>query len=269
MRRTDRRDELAALLALPKVPLGEGCALIAAHLGHPVPLGATAASLDRLAAEVQPRSSAPIDLDDVAHHLFAVAGFAGDRTSYGDPRNSLLPEVIGRRRGIPITLAVVVIEVAARHGVRATGVGMPGHFLVGDGAEPRRWLDAFDGGTWLDERGARNVFAAIHGSEAGWDARWLAPTPAPQVVGRILTNLAVAHGRLGDPNARLRALELRAVVPGVGTTPRAQAELAEALAAVGRHAEAATVLEALEPRMDPRRRGALRARIDVLRAADN
>ena len=64
------------------------------------------------------------------HYLFNELGFPGNREHYDDPRNSCLNEVLDRRTGIPITLALVYIEVARRAGMRAEGINFPGHFLV-------------------------------------------------------------------------------------------------------------------------------------------
>jgi hypothetical protein len=63
-------------------------------------------------------------------YLFEELGFAGNRDNYEDPRNSFLNEVLERRTGIPITLALVFIEVGRRAGLRVDGVNFPGHFLV-------------------------------------------------------------------------------------------------------------------------------------------
>src|SRR3546814_4479768 len=81
--------------------------------------------LDALAAGV-----AEPTVEALTAHLFGVEAFAGDTDSYFDPRNSLLSDVLDRRLGIPITLAVVAIEVGRRCGVPLVGIGMPGHFLV-------------------------------------------------------------------------------------------------------------------------------------------
>ena len=195
--------------------------------------------------------------------------FRGARRTYYDPRNSLLPEVLRRRVGIPFTLSIVAIEVAANLGVEACGVGMPGHFLVGEGAVPRRWLDLFDGGTWLDERGARHRFAALHGGDASFDPAFLGPTPPRQIVARVLANLAAVHRAAGDPTMLLRSLELRAAIPGVGRGPRDRVELADAYVGVGRVHDAAAVLDELAQRIDPRRREALAVRQAALRAVLN
>ena len=63
-------------------------------------------------------------------YFFQDLGFAGNVNDYYDPRNSYLHEVLGMRRGIPITLALLYIELATQIGLNARGVSFPGHFLV-------------------------------------------------------------------------------------------------------------------------------------------
>ncbi len=65
-------------------------------------------------------------------YLFESLGFRGNTRDYGDPENSFLDSVLKRRVGIPITLALVMMEVGRRVGAPVHGVGMPGHFLVMD-----------------------------------------------------------------------------------------------------------------------------------------
>lgn len=246
--------------------------MLAAQLGHPQPVAVGLTSLEALtddAAEAVTAGGRRADLDAIAHHLFTTRGFAGDADVYYDVRNSMLPDVLRRRTGIPITLGIVLMEIAQRLDVAASGVGMPGHFLVGDGAVPTRWVDAFDHGRWLDAAGAEARFRVIHGESATFDPAFLAPTPRPQILARVLANLAGVYRTIGDPTRLLRSLELRCDIPGVGQAPRAQVELAEAYVNVGRIDMAIDVLEALMERVDPRRRDVLVTRIDLLRAGLN
>jgi hypothetical protein len=80
--------------------------------------------------------------------------FEGDRADYHHWRNSCIDHVLETRRGMPITLSVVAIEVARRVGVTLAGVGMPGHFLVGDPTDPEWFADPFHGRTALGRRTA-------------------------------------------------------------------------------------------------------------------
>jgi regulator of sirC expression with transglutaminase-like and TPR domain len=266
------REHFGRLVRSPIVPLGEACFVLAAQLGHPTPVDEGIAALEDLADTTAASLAAGrgrIDLEGVVTHLFTDLGFAGDADVYYDVRNSMLPDVLRRRTGIPITLGIVLIEVAQRLDLAATGVGMPGHFLVGDGASPTRWVDAFGGGRWLDARGAEERFRMVHGETATFDPAFLAPTPRPQILARVLANLAGIYRTTGDPTRLLRSLELRCDIPGVGQAPRAQVELAEAYVAVGRIDTAIDVLDALTVRVDPRRRDVLDTRIELLRASLN
>ncbi|MEZ5178420.1 MAG: transglutaminase family protein [Acidimicrobiales bacterium] len=227
------------LVRLRPLPVGEAALVVAAVLGHPQPVEEGIARLAELADRVPGRAPT---LDDVVAHLVGTVGLHGDRAAYYSPLNSLLPAVLERRRGIPVTLAVITVDVARRRQVPAAAVGMPRHVQVGDGDPPRRWCDVFDGGRWLDAAGARARFAAIHGRHAPFDPRFLRATPDPAVLARLLGNLVGIHRATGDGRGLVRALLLRAQIPGVGPAERAQ--LAGALAAVGRVHEAAAVWEA-------------------------
>ena len=87
--------------------------------------------------------------DGVLAHLFGSEGFRGNDADYYDPDNPMLDRVLDRRRGIPITLSVVLIEVGRRLGVAFTGIGAPGHFIVRD-ERSGVYLDPFNGGRVLD-----------------------------------------------------------------------------------------------------------------------
>ena len=92
------------------------------------------ADIDALADNLRRRIPA-----DAAHlqrlrllhaYFFQELGFAGNVNDYYDRRNSYLHEVLASRRGIPITLALLFMELANQLGLRAHGVSFPGHFLV-------------------------------------------------------------------------------------------------------------------------------------------
>jgi regulator of sirC expression with transglutaminase-like and TPR domain len=266
------RERFAAALRREPAALFEGCLAIAAHLGHPDDPDESRATLDALAAHVRDAAVGVRrrpTLETVAAELFGPLGFDGNHARYDDPANSLLPEVLRRRVGIPITLAVVVLEVADRLEVEACGVGMPGHFLVAEGPRASRWLDGFERGRWLDRAGVEARFAAVHGPGAPFRDEYLRPTPPGQMLVRVLANLLGVSTTMGDPNLRLRVLELRSEVEGLGATPQARVDLAEAQAAVGRLAEAAEGLEAVRRLAGLDEDTALARRVDQLRARLN
>jgi regulator of sirC expression with transglutaminase-like and TPR domain len=162
--------------------------------------------LDELAA-----SCAAPTREGVVRHLVA-AGFAGDTTTYGDWRNSCLDQVIHRRRGIPITLAVVAIEVARRVGVGLAGIGMPAHFLVGDPHDPDWFVDAFGGFDVLDRTGARQLHARVTAGGA-WSEAHLAPVPPRAIVARMLNNLLAGCDPRRDGLRLAQVAAMREVLP--------------------------------------------------------
>src|SRR3954447_7202161 len=97
---SDPTDRLAALLAgTVPMALDEAMILIAVHADPRIRVEEELARLDELAAGVEDHSA-----EAVRSHLFDELGFAGDGDTYYSPANSLLPSVVDRRTGIPITL---------------------------------------------------------------------------------------------------------------------------------------------------------------------
>src|ERR687885_2626468 len=140
------------------LPLDEAALLIAAHAQPDLDVEVELAALDGLAAGVDRT------LDGWRRHLFVDLGFSGNVKRYYDPANSFLNEVVRRRRGLPITLSVLGMEVGRRLGLRLEGVGMPGHFLLRHG--PDVYVDPFDGGRVLDRAGCVERFRAVNGRRA-------------------------------------------------------------------------------------------------------
>ncbi len=134
-------------------------------------------------------------------------GFAGDREHYDDPANSMLDGVLSTRRGLPILLSVVYIEVARRAGVAIAGVGLPGHF----GAEPPLLLDPFAGGEAV---------------EADVLRLGVRPWRPHEIAMRMLNNLVAAYQRRGDVSAAMRAAGMRLALPSESESrPILEAEL--------------------------------------------
>jgi regulator of sirC expression with transglutaminase-like and TPR domain len=128
--------------------------------------------------------------------VFEEERFAGNRRHYDDFRNNYLNAVLERRLGIPITLALVYMEVARRADVDVQGVAFPGHFLLSvqppDPAAETIVLDPFDGGAEVDAAGCRRLLARYiepGGDDALFDRSLLRPCSARQIVARMLNNL--------------------------------------------------------------------------------
>lgn len=229
-------ERFADLVSQPTFPLDEAALLIAAHADPGCDVAANLARLDELARSV-PEATLPA----LTTSLFGRWGLMGDQTDYYDPRNSYLHEVLERRRGIPITLSVALIEVGRRAGVPLAGVGTPAHFMTCTTVGPRRWVDAFAGGRILDRAELDDQFSRL---APGIDLEpYLTPVGSHQIVGRILANLVAIHRQRNDRTGLLWASRLRTLVPGA--TPDDQRAYGGALAACGDFVRAAKVLESL------------------------
>jgi len=187
------RFQALAQMSGNEIPLAEGALLIAAEEYPALDIPGYLAVLDRLAdearARVPPAAGPAAGASALCEFLFKEAGFRGNTQYYGDPKNSFLNEVLERRRGIPITLAVVHLEVGWRLRLPMFGVGMPAHFLVGceTKGEPL-FVDAFHG-VVLTEAGCGHLFEEMTGGSAPFRKDYLASTPARYVLVRILRNL--------------------------------------------------------------------------------
>ena len=182
----------------------------------------------RLAAAMEAPVNAPsrADPDDYARitalndYLFGELRFVGNNVTYEDPRNSYLNEVLDRRTGIPITLALVYLEVARRAGLHVEGVNFPGHFLLRCPA--RRGLpntddliiDPFNGGALLSEEACRARLRRRVEDESGGDLPLLVHATKPQILARVLLNLKRLYVQMHSFPQALDITELlRAVDP--------------------------------------------------------
>src|SRR5580765_2843772 len=156
--------------------------------------------------EVDPDAFARINaLNDF---LFNDLRFVGNDVQYGDPRNSFLNDVLDRRTGIPITLALLYMEVARRAGVAVEGINFPGHFLVrcpggrGQFAEDLI-IDAHHGGALLSEAACLAMFRKHASHEKDDASRLFARAAKPQIMIRMLLNLKHVYVRMCSfPQAR-------------------------------------------------------------------
>jgi regulator of sirC expression with transglutaminase-like and TPR domain len=128
----------------------------------------------------------------LSEYLFREQRFVGNENHYEDPRNSFLNEVLERRTGVPITLALVYMEVARRADVSVEGVNFPGHFLIRCRGRRRQRdliIDAFNGGELLTDEGCRDLLRRHVGDDAVWSEQLLGHASKPQILGRMLLNL--------------------------------------------------------------------------------
>jgi len=123
--------------------------------------------------------------------LFEEEGFRGNAEDYYDPRNSFLNDVLDRKLGIPITLAVVYMEVALRVGFPLAGVGMPGHFLLKcyDVEGPGIIIDPFNRGSILTANDCQRCLDEIYRGQLRLQPEFLMAVSRRQVLVRMLNNL--------------------------------------------------------------------------------
>ena len=135
-------------------------------------------------------------IDVLNDYLFVEVGLEGDRETYDDPANAALPLVIARRRGMPISLSILWLEVARRLGFRAVGVALPGHFIVGLELDlGTLHFDPFNGGHALGEEGAAHLVSLATGGRTPFDPTMLQPVSNRAILVRLVRNLHVRFVR--------------------------------------------------------------------------
>lgn len=198
---------LAELVQSTVAPLEEVALLIALDEAPALQRDAVRNSLDRLgraAAKGQPPAGdSPGRLDHLCRAVYQRLGFRCDE-DYDDPRGNLLDQVLERRLGSPVLLAVVLIAVGRRVGVTLEPISYPGHFLARAPTEPPTYIDPAGGGHPLDPGRLLELARESLGTSAEEAAQRLEPVGARTVVVRILQNLLRIH--------RLRADHARALV---------------------------------------------------------
>ena len=137
--------------------------------------------------------SAPVDVArEIAVHLFTNVGFHGNSEDYYNPDNSYLNRVLETRTGIPITLSLVFLEVGRRLGFNWSGIGLPGHFIVGLGSAGE-FLDPFNGGVPMSAEDCRTLVQKMSNGRLQWNDRFLEPLTKLDVIFRMLNNLKAIY----------------------------------------------------------------------------
>ena len=137
--------------------------------------------------------------------LFEEEGFTGDSDDPHDPSNSLIDDVIARRKGLPITLGLIMVEVGKRAGLPLHGISFPGRFLIGLATTPRAMLfDPFRGGRLVLPEECQGILDAFQRPALRLRPEFLRPCPSDRFVERILTNLRHAFLRKADIEGAIR-----------------------------------------------------------------
>jgi len=217
------RERFAAAARQEQPDLAELCLLIGIEAdpaldGAPTDLAQI--ELDRLAGLLPYGLRTPMEWARALRRVLGDGhGFHGTPADYGRLSSSLLQEVLRRRRGLPILLSVVWMEVARRAGATVHGVALPGHFVVafGDPSDPADpdshvLVDPFEGGRVLCAEDAEKLVAGATGGPL--TPGMLVPADPLDVVRRVLNNIrAWAGGRPEHRPVQLWALDLILLLP--------------------------------------------------------
>lgn len=186
-----------ATLGDDELPLLDTALLIARDEYPDLDAAGYTAQVETYAAALRPQLDRDLDLPArltaINKYLFEEVGFAGNNVQYDDPRNSYLNEVVDRKLGIPISLAVIQIEVTRRLGMPLDGISFPGHFLVrlpvDDGILV---LDPYNKGRPVSAEELRERASPHLGGQAPDDQQLLqilAPATHRMILMRMLRNL--------------------------------------------------------------------------------
>ena len=212
-----------------EIELARACLQIAedAYPGLDVPgyVGEIERFARRLRARLAPDASTEDRVIALNEFLFDDLGFRGNAGNYYDPRNSYLNEVLDRRTGIPITLAVLYMEIGARVDLPLAGVSFPGHFMV---RLPMRGgalvLDPFAGGAPQSEDQLRERLQRVIPPGAGVGepggirvadlplGQFLEPAGKRQILARLLRNLKGVYREKKQPERLLEVLNRMIIV---------------------------------------------------------
>ena len=252
--RAANRARFARLVARPEteIDLAVGALCIAADGRPDMPFEPTLAALDDLSERVRLRldrgDGAEMALARLHGVLYREAGFRGPRAAeWQDVRNSQLDAVVERRLGLPISLAVVELEVGWRLGLRLQGIGMPGHFIIQ--APNGTLIDPAGAGRALTPDDCQALLRRSLGEGVLFHPGMLRPVRRREILARILRNLRGVHLHEREWPAALGIVELLAVVEP--TEPEHGRDRALLLGRMGRFSEAILGLTAyLDERPD-------------------
>jgi regulator of sirC expression with transglutaminase-like and TPR domain len=140
--------------------------------------------------------------------LFKELGFQGNRSEYYDPKNSFLNDVITRKKGIPISLSVIYMEVARRVGLSLAGVGFPGHFLVKyEDGDVEILIDVFNEGEIRSREDLDRMLQQIYRGQVYYQAGFVAALGKRDILRRMLNNLKWIYLERGEPLKTLSVLD--------------------------------------------------------------
>ena len=235
----DRLHDLLDQYPIDQIPLDRAALALARPHCERMAWEATLSRLDELAEEVRQLAGAGTTgaqwLEPLRQVLFQRRGFRGNEEDYYSPENSFLNRVLETRRGNPILLSLLMIEVGGRIGLDLVGIGLPCHFLVGyPDAGGMRYFDPFFGGVERTEAGCVGHINKLSGGSVRVLPEHFEPVSKRAFLSRILVNLRCIYRSRGETHHLISVLKhLLLLHPGDSSL----------------HIEAAQVLSEME---DPR-----------------
>jgi regulator of sirC expression with transglutaminase-like and TPR domain len=168
----------------------------------------------RVAAKVQDPDDPVQMIAAMNEVLFQEEVFRGNSVDYYSPRNSFLQHVLDRQLGIPISLALVYMEVARRISFSLYGVGMPGHFLVKhyDVDGHAILIDAFERGSIVTEEDCRQKLDSIYSGQVALQPEFLLAVTRRQMLTRMLNNLRSVYLSQRDFRRAVQVVDLVLVI---------------------------------------------------------
>ena len=180
--------------------LARGALYIAAEDSPAVDIEESTATLDRLAGEVRERLEPSMDLNaklrTLTHHLGVTVGYSGDQHDSYNPRNLYLDQVLTRKKGVPIALSLVYMEVGARLGIFFEPIGLPGSMVMRAASQKDDiYVDPFHHGTLMSKEDCGNLIADLLGEKVQLPDEFFQPYTKRKFLVHLLSSLKKMHVR--------------------------------------------------------------------------
>ncbi len=211
------------------IDLAMGALYVAAEDTPAVDIEGATRILDRLAEEagegLEPSMDLRAKLSALSYHLGVTQDYRGDRDDYYNPNNVYLDHVLATKRGIPVTLSLIYMEVGYRLGLSLEPIGLPGHLVIRAASQDADiYVDPFHYGRLLSKDECVDLIRDLFGERARPSDDDFQPYSKRQFLVRLLTNLKGMHVRRGDYGKAMAAADRIALIdPRMGSNLKERA----------------------------------------------